>query len=41
MVVLPKTQLGQSAYALDLRVVSRVNPGSVVEVASPSLPRAG
>jgi len=40
-VALPKTQLGQSSYTLDLRVVSTVNPGSVVELASPPLARAG
>src|SRR5581483_1164568 len=38
-VLLPRTQLGQSSYVLDVRVVARVNPGSVVEVASAPLPR--
>ncbi|HET7130365.1 MAG TPA: D-glucuronyl C5-epimerase family protein [Gaiellaceae bacterium] len=40
-VALPKTQLGQPSYTLDLRVVSTVNPGSIVELASPPLTRAG
>jgi hypothetical protein len=40
-VALPKTQLGQPSYTLDLRVVSTVNPGAVVELASPPLARAG
>jgi D-glucuronyl C5-epimerase-like protein len=40
-VVLPKTQLGQPSYTLDLRVVSTVNPGAVVELASPPLARGG
>jgi hypothetical protein len=40
-IALPKTQLGQASYTVDVRVVSTVNPGSVVEVASPSLARAG
>jgi hypothetical protein len=39
-VTLPRTQLGQATYTLDLRVVSTVNPGAVVELASPPLPRA-
>jgi hypothetical protein len=41
LVVLPKTQLGQASYALDVRVVSRVNPGAALELASPPLPRSG
>jgi Zn-dependent metalloprotease len=40
-VALPKTQLGQPSYTLDPRVVSTVNPGAVVELASPPLARAG
>ena len=36
-VTLPKTELGQSGYTLDLRVVSTVNPGTLVELASPPL----
>jgi hypothetical protein len=39
-VTLPKTQLGQPSYTLDLRIVSRVNPGRVLELASPPLARA-
>jgi hypothetical protein len=39
-VALPKTQLGQATYTVDLRVVSTVNPGAVVELATPALPRA-
>jgi D-glucuronyl C5-epimerase-like protein len=37
---LPRTQLGQPTYTIDVRIVSRVNPGSVVEEASASLPRS-
>jgi hypothetical protein len=40
-VVLPRTQLGQSAYTIDVRAISRVNPGALVEAASPPLPRVG
>jgi hypothetical protein len=39
-VSLPKTQLGQASYTLDLRVVSTVNPGRVLQLASPPLARA-
>jgi hypothetical protein len=38
-VALPKTQLGQSSYTIDVRIVSRVNPGRVLQLASPPLPR--
>ena len=38
---LPKTQLGQASYTIDVRVVSTVNPGRVLQLASPPLPRAG
>jgi hypothetical protein len=38
-VSLPKTQLGQASYTLDVRVVSTVNPGRVLQLASPPLPR--
>ncbi|MGN6798959.1 MAG: D-glucuronyl C5-epimerase family protein [Gaiellaceae bacterium] len=38
-VSLPKTQLGQASYTLDLRVVSTVNPGRVLQLASPPLAR--
>jgi hypothetical protein len=37
---LPKTQLGQASYTIDLRVVSTVNPGRVLQLTSPPLPRA-
>jgi len=40
-VVLPRTKLGQTAYTLDVRAVGRVNPGTLVEAASPRLPRVG
>ncbi len=40
LVVLPKTQLGQASYTLDVRVVSRVNPGAALEIASPPLARS-
>ena len=40
-VALPRTQLGQASYTIDVRIVSRVNPGHVLQVASPPLPRAG
>lgn len=40
-VMLPKTQLGQASYTLDVRVVSTVNPGTAVELASPPLARSG
>jgi hypothetical protein len=40
-VVLPKSQLGQPSYTLDVRVVSTVNPGTVVELASAPLTRSG
>ena len=39
-VALPKTQLGQSSYTIDVRVVSTVNPGRVLQLASPPLPRS-
>jgi hypothetical protein len=39
-VSLPKTQLGQSSYTIDVRVVSTVNPGRVLQLASPPLPRS-
>jgi hypothetical protein len=38
-VALPKTQLGQASYTIDLRIVSRVNPGKVLQLASPPLVR--
>ena len=38
-VLLPKTQLGQASYTIDLRVVSTVNPGRVLQLASPPLAR--
>ena len=38
---LPRTQLGQPSYTVDVRLVSRVNPGAVVEAASAPLPRSG
>jgi hypothetical protein len=38
-VSLPKTQLGQATYTIDVRVVSTVNPGRVLELASPPLTR--
>jgi D-glucuronyl C5-epimerase C-terminus len=38
-VTLPKTQLGQASYTVDLRIVNRVNPGSVLQLASPPLAR--
>jgi hypothetical protein len=39
-VSLPKTTLGQASYTLDVRIVSRVNPGAATVLTSPSLPRA-
>ena len=36
-VTLPKTQLGQPSYTIDVRIVSRVNPGRVLQLASPPL----
>ena len=39
-VSLPKTQLGQASYTIDVRVVSTVNPGRVLQLASPPLARA-
>jgi hypothetical protein len=39
-VALPKTQLGQSSYTIDVRVVSTVNPGRLLQLASPPLARA-
>jgi len=39
-VSLPKTQLGQASYTIDLRVVSTVNPGRVLQLASPPLARS-
>ncbi|MGZ4413026.1 MAG: D-glucuronyl C5-epimerase family protein [Gaiellaceae bacterium] len=41
LVVLPRTQLGQASYMLDVRVTSRVNPGAALELVSPPLQRAG
>ena len=38
-VSLPKTQLGQASYTLDVRVVSAVNPGRVLQLSSPPLSR--
>ena len=38
-VSLPKTQLGQPSYTIDVRVVSTVNPGRVLQLASPPLAR--
>jgi hypothetical protein len=38
-VTLPKTSLGQASYTIDLRLASRVNPGTAVVVTSPALPR--
>jgi hypothetical protein len=38
-VSLPKTQLGQAGYTLDVRVVATVNPGRVLQLASPPLAR--
>jgi hypothetical protein len=40
-VTLPQTQLGQASYTIDVRVVNRINPGQLVEAASPQLARAG
>jgi hypothetical protein len=37
---LPKTQLGQASYTIDLRVVSTVNPGRMLQLASPPLARS-
>jgi hypothetical protein len=39
-VSLPKTQLGQASYTIDLRVVSTVNPGRMLQLASPPLARS-
>jgi hypothetical protein len=38
-VTLPKTQLGQASYTIDVRVVSTVNPGRALRLASPPLAR--
>ncbi|HST13258.1 MAG TPA: D-glucuronyl C5-epimerase family protein [Gaiellaceae bacterium] len=38
-VSLPKTQLGQASYTIDLRIVNTVNPGRVLQFASPPLSR--
>jgi hypothetical protein len=38
-VSLPRTQLGQASYTIDVRVVSPVNPGRLVQLASPPLAR--
>jgi hypothetical protein len=38
-VSLPKTQLGQASYTIDLRIISTVNPGRVLRLASPPLAR--
>ena len=38
-VSLPKTQLAQAGYTIDVRFVSAVNPGRVLALASPPLPR--
>ena len=39
-IALPKTQLGQASYTIDVRILSRVNPGRVLQLASPALARA-
>lgn len=39
-ITLPKTSLGQPSYTIDVRLVSRVNPGAATEIASPGLSRA-
>ena len=39
-IALPKTQLGQASYTIDVRLISRVNPGRVLQLASPPLARA-
>jgi hypothetical protein len=39
-VALPKTQLGQASYTIDVRVVGTVNPGRVLQLASPPLARS-
>jgi hypothetical protein len=38
-VLLPKTQLGQASYTIDVRIISTVNPGRVLRLASPPLAR--
>jgi hypothetical protein len=38
-VTLPRSTLGQPSYSLDVRLVSRVNPGDATRLASPVLPR--
>ena len=38
-ITLPKTKLGQATYTIDVRLVSRVNPGRVLQLASPPLAR--
>ena len=38
-VTLPQTSLGQASYTLDVRLASRVNPGPIVDEASPQIPR--
>ena len=40
-IALPKTSLGQASYTLDVRLVSRVNPGAALALASPPLARSG
>jgi hypothetical protein len=39
-VTLPQTTLGQASYTLDVRLASRVNPGPIVDQASPPIPRS-
>jgi hypothetical protein len=39
-VALPKTQLGQASYTIDVRIVGAVNPGRVLQLASPPLARS-
>jgi hypothetical protein len=39
-VTLPPTTLGQATYTVDVRVVSRVNPGVLAELVSDPLPRS-
>jgi hypothetical protein len=38
-ILLPKTQLGQASYTIDVRVSGTVNPGRVLQLASPPLAR--
>jgi hypothetical protein len=39
-IALPKTTLGQATYTLDVRIVSRVNPGAATVLTSPPVPRS-